>query len=215
MLTKAEMLWSALAALKFRPFVSGARPFGNKARERESERGEPLDGLQRAEMEELLGCDFRDVRIYDDRQAGELARQLKAEAFTLGNKVFAAPGKLNTATLAGKALLAHELTHVGQQTQRHVTSWPALERALPCRQITCNNADHGVPQVAASSPTGASGGVIQRAREAEAQDVERSVREASSLRNLREAKIDAEDLADRVYRLMQSELVLEKERARA
>jgi hypothetical protein len=215
MLTEAETLWFALAALKFKPFVLGAMPFGKKETKRKSQPGEPLDALKRAEMEELLGCDFRDVRIYDDRQAGELVRQLNAEAFTLGNKVFAAPGKLNTATLAGKALLAHELTHVVQQTERQVTSWPALEASLPCWQTTRGNAIHPVPQVAASSPAGASGGVVQRAGEAEAQEVEHSVREASSSRDLREAEIDAGDIADRVYRLMQSELVLEKERARA
>jgi hypothetical protein len=222
MLTKAEMLWPALATLKFRPFILGASAFGKKVGKRKSQPGEPLDALNRADMEELLGCDFRDVRIYDDRQAGELARQLNAEAFTVGNRVFAAPGKLNTATLAGKALLAHELTHVVQQTERHVTSWPALERSLPCWQTTRSNADHLVPQLAASSRTGGSGGVVQRAREAEAQAVEHSVRETSGTGSLRAergnvpaAEIDAEDIADRVYRLMQSELVLERERARA
>ena len=215
MLSKDEMLWSALAVLKFKPVVSEVRWFGKKDRREKMALGEPLDAMQRVEMEELLGCDFRDVRIYDDRQAAEIARQLDAEAFTLGNKVFAAQGKLNTATLAGKALLAHELTHVSQQTRQNVSGWPTVERSLPCREIIHSNANHEVPQVAASSPTGASGGVVQRAREVEAQAVERSVREAGNSRNSPAAEIDAEDIADRVYRLMQAELILEEERARA
>jgi hypothetical protein len=63
---------------------------------------------------------------------------------------------------------------------------------------------------------------MQQAMEAEAQAMERLVREADETtpsqaeRSSHERMgIDAEDIADRVYRLMRDELILEKERARA
>jgi len=227
--------WIALAALRFKPITQFKSLFATPdpslsviLKERSDRRislgvnsvkGNPLDAAQRADMEELLGCDFRDVRIYDDHQAGEIARQLNAEAFTVGNKIFAAEGKLNTATLGGKALLAHELAHVAQQTQQ--SSWAGAERTLSHRGVSQGIANGEIAQVATSSPTGASGSLVQQAMEAEAQAVEHSVQEANNTMskraersNPKAVEINAEDIADRVYHLMQYELILEKERAR-
>jgi hypothetical protein len=44
-----------------------------------------------------------------------MARSLQAEAFTIGRNVFFAPGRFDPGTTRGRALLAHELTHVRQQ----------------------------------------------------------------------------------------------------
>ncbi len=216
MLNNSEALWTALAALKFRPLIFRLRGFTWKDRGGGVEEGESLSSTERAEMEGLLGCDFSDVRIYDSQQAGEIARQLSAEAFTAGNKIFSAEGKLDTATSAGKALLAHELTHVAQHKQQTV------ERPLPYGGAIHGDARHDTEQVATSSFTRASGSLMQQAMEAEAQAMERLVREADETtpsqaeRSSHERMgIDAEDIADRVYRLMRDELILEKERARA
>ena len=222
MWNNSEALWTALAVLKFRPLIFRLRGFTWKDRVGGVEEGKSLSSTERAEMEGLLGCDFGDVRIYDSQQAGEIARQLSAEAFTAGNKIFSAEGKLNTATLAGKALLAHELTHVAQHRQQSESNWPTVERPLPYGGAIHGDARHDMEQVATSSSAGASGGLMQRAMETEAQAVERLVREADETtpsqaeRSSHERMgIDAEDIADRVYRLMRDELILEKERARA
>lgn len=209
-----KALWAALAVLRFKPVAPFKFLFATG-------KGKPLDVRQREEMDKLLGCDFRDVRVHDDRQAGEIARRLNAEAFTIGNRIFAPKGKLNAATLEGKALLSHELTHVAQQTQPNMlgSRWETAQ-SLPCNQGH-NPVGGGTVQIAAASASGASGSLTQRALEAEAQAVEHSVREAGTTMSLRAERSDlqageigAEDIADRVYRLMQSELILERERGR-
>lgn len=209
-----KALRAKLAALRFKPIVHFTSLFA-------TEKGKPLDATRREEMEEVLGCDFQDVRIYDNHQAGEIARRLNAEAFTIGNRIFAPKGKLNTATLEGKALLSHELTHVIQQTEPNMLGgWREIAQPLRYNQGQ-NRVRGGATQIAAASPKGASGGPVQRALEAEAQAVERSVREAGSTMSLRAERsnleavvIDAEDIADRVYCLMHAELILEREQAR-
>ncbi len=44
-----------------------------------------------------------------------LNRELNAQAFTVGSDIFMAEGKYNPGSSEGQGLLAHELTHVGQQ----------------------------------------------------------------------------------------------------
>ena len=222
MLSKDETLWSALAVLRFRPVILQPRRFSQKDKGRKAEDGKFLEVTVREEMEELLGCDFRDVRIYDDRKAEEIACQLNAEAFAVGKKVFAPKGKLDTTTLAGKALLAHELTHVAQQTQESASAWSRMGRPLPSMGATHGTVDIGVQRAAVSSRSGVAGDALQEAREMEAQALERLIREAGSAMlttspeqsNAKMAEIDVEDIADKVYGLMQSELILERERAR-
>ena len=56
------------------------------------------------------------MRVHADGEAGKLSRQLQAQAFTHQRDVYFAPGKYDPNSSAGKRLLAHELTHVVQQT---------------------------------------------------------------------------------------------------
>jgi hypothetical protein len=62
-----------------------------------------------------LGFDFSQVRIHDDALAAEAARQLRANAFAVGNHIAFASGSYNHDTPAGQWLIAHELAHVVQQ----------------------------------------------------------------------------------------------------
>lgn len=220
MLNKDETLQSSLAVLKFKPGMLQLARLGRRGKGgRTEEEGRPLDAALREEMENLLGCDFRDVRIYDERKAEEMACRLNAEAFTIGSKIFAAKGKLDSTTSAGKALLAHELTHVAQETQQ--AYWGAIDRPLPSWTAIHSAPRPEVPQTASSSRDMNSGDAQRQEKEREAQTVERLVREGSGARLLRTERsssqtqeTDPEDIADRVYRLMQSELILERERAR-
>jgi hypothetical protein len=77
--------------------------------------GQRLDAGTLNEMERFFGADLGDVRVHADTAAAERARQLGAEAFTIGPHVYFGEGKFNPATQKGKGLLAHELTHVLQQ----------------------------------------------------------------------------------------------------
>lgn len=78
--------------------------------------GSPLPEPVRAEMEGHLGADLSAVRVHTDGAAATLNRAVQAEAFTTGTDVFFAPGRYDTSSSAGRGLLAHELTHVVQQS---------------------------------------------------------------------------------------------------
>ncbi|MBN1136784.1 MAG: DUF4157 domain-containing protein [Anaerolineae bacterium] len=80
--------------------------------------GEPLPGDTREFMESRFGTDLSNVRLHTDAEAADLNRSLNAQAFTHGHDIYMPPGKLNGETDEGKRLLAHELTHVVQQTGR-------------------------------------------------------------------------------------------------
>lgn len=72
--------------------------------------------------------DFSQVRVHTDESAGRAAHQLNARAFTLGNNIFFHSAHSDTKSASGRALLAHELTHVVQfQEGRHSS-------AVPCRK---------------------------------------------------------------------------------
>jgi hypothetical protein len=78
--------------------------------------GTQLTGPARQEMEEHFGADLGSVRIHTDGEAASLSRELNAQAFTVGSDIFMAEGKFQPDHAEGQGLLAHELTHVGQQT---------------------------------------------------------------------------------------------------
>ena len=78
--------------------------------------GGPLPADTRTFMEERFGADFSAVGIHTDSETSLMARALNAEAFTHGRDIYFGAGKYSPGTLAGKRLLAHELTHVMQQT---------------------------------------------------------------------------------------------------
>jgi hypothetical protein len=78
--------------------------------------GNPLPDDVRVDMEARFGTDFSRVTIHTGSSAGRLNKQLKAQAFTHGRDIYFAPGKYDPGSGAGKRLLAHELTHVVQQT---------------------------------------------------------------------------------------------------
>lgn len=83
--------------------------------------GQPLPQNVRRQVEPRLGADFSGVRIHTDPEADVLNQSLKARAFTTGEDIFFRRGGYNPASAAGQELLAHELTHVVQQTQNGQT----------------------------------------------------------------------------------------------
>ncbi|MBE3565043.1 MAG: DUF4157 domain-containing protein [Thermogemmatispora sp.] len=86
--------------------------------------GESLDAATRAYMEPRFGHDFSQVRIHADEQAAEEARALNARAYTVGQEIFFGQGEYAPQSAAGRWLLAHELTHVVQQSE-------TLQQAMP------------------------------------------------------------------------------------
>lgn len=75
-----------------------------------------IEPAVRGEMERKFGWDFSSVRVHANREATALAAQLGARAFTVGRDVAFAQEAYQPATPEGKRLLAHELSHVIQQS---------------------------------------------------------------------------------------------------
>ncbi len=78
--------------------------------------GSPLPDDVRTFLEPRLGYDFSQVRVHAGSGAAHLNRALAAQAFTHGSNIYFGDGKYDPGSVAGKHLLAHELTHVVQQT---------------------------------------------------------------------------------------------------
>lgn len=78
--------------------------------------GQPLDASTRSLMESRFGQDFSSVRVHTDTLASESAEAVSAHAYTLDRHILFGPGQYAPETTSGQRLLAHELTHVLQQT---------------------------------------------------------------------------------------------------
>ena len=79
-------------------------------------RGQPLAKNIREPMEQGFGVDFSRVKVHTDTQADQLNRAIQAKAFTTGQDVFFRQGAYEPGSRGGQELLAHELTHVVQQS---------------------------------------------------------------------------------------------------
>lgn len=78
--------------------------------------GRALDSVVRAEMEDAFGADFSGVRVHTGHEANDLNRAVSARAFATGGDVFFRDGEYDPGSSGGRELLAHELTHVVQQS---------------------------------------------------------------------------------------------------
>jgi hypothetical protein len=81
--------------------------------------GRPLDASVRAFFEPRFGQAFDQVRVHTDVRATESARAVNALAYTRGRDIVFGAGQYAPETMAGRRLLAHELTHVMQQNPSH------------------------------------------------------------------------------------------------
>jgi hypothetical protein len=78
--------------------------------------GQPLEAATRETMEDRFNHDFGRVRVHTDARAVDSARAVGAQAYTVGHHVVFGAGQYSSSTSAPEKLLAHELTHVVQQS---------------------------------------------------------------------------------------------------
>ncbi|MDZ8026150.1 MAG: DUF4157 domain-containing protein, partial [Nostoc sp. DedQUE11] len=78
--------------------------------------GQPMAENIRQPMEQAFGADFSGVKVHTDAQSDELNQSIQARAFTTGQDVFFRQGEYDPESRGGQELLAHELTHVVQQS---------------------------------------------------------------------------------------------------
>jgi len=80
-------------------------------------KGSEMSGPTKSFMESRFGSDFSDVKIHTGDYAAQLSNDLSAQAFTVGSDIYFNSGKYAPGDAEGKRLLAHELTHVVQQSK--------------------------------------------------------------------------------------------------
>jgi len=77
--------------------------------------GRPLDASARLRMERRFGRDFSRVRVHTDASAVASAQAVSARAYTVGRNIVFGQGQYAD-DAEGRRLLAHELTHVLQDS---------------------------------------------------------------------------------------------------
>lgn len=78
--------------------------------------GQPLDTFSRALMEPRFRHDFSRVRVHSDARAADSALAVNALAYTVGQHVVFGASQYTPYSASGQRLMAHELTHVVQQS---------------------------------------------------------------------------------------------------
>ena len=77
--------------------------------------GRHLEPALQQNMEQRFGHDFSRVRVHSGAAAEQSAREVSANAYTVGHNIVFGAGRFAPGTHEGRRLLAHELTHVVQQ----------------------------------------------------------------------------------------------------
>jgi len=90
---------------------------------------QPLAASVRADMEPKFGFDFSKIRIHANPSASRSAEQLSAKAYAIGPDIVFGSGAYAPGSADGNWLLAHELTHVAQQSA--ATKFAQIPSAQP------------------------------------------------------------------------------------
>jgi hypothetical protein len=90
--------------------------------------GSALDTATQANMEGFFNADLSGVKVHSGAEATGLNEQWNAKAFTTGQDIYFNAGQYNPHSHAGEQLLAHELTHVVQQSSGGVGNAGIVQR---------------------------------------------------------------------------------------
>jgi hypothetical protein len=118
--------------------------------------GQPLDQAVQTQLSQAMGHDFSAVRVHTSAEADQLNQQLSAKAFTTGQDIFFKEGTYSPGTSTGNELLAHELTHVVQQSSGRVGGSSSGMTVRPAGDVFEQEADNVAKQAtnAAQSTAG-------------------------------------------------------------
>jgi outer membrane protein OmpA-like peptidoglycan-associated protein len=98
------------------PVSAASAPMPEAVTSAIGETGAPMPAATRAAMEDQFGVGFGAVRIHDGDRAADSARAIGAQAYTVGRDIVFSRDRYQPDTTEGAQLLAHELTHVVQQS---------------------------------------------------------------------------------------------------
>ncbi len=99
------------------PLNLGTNSFASSSRRWLLSNDMPLPESTRRFFEPKFGQDFSHVKIHAGEEANRSAKSVQALAYTYGNNIVFNANQYHPDTLSGKKLLAHELTHVVQQSK--------------------------------------------------------------------------------------------------
>jgi hypothetical protein len=111
-----------------------------------SEPGDPLDAATRAFFEQRFERDFSRVRVHSGAKAEASARAVSARAYTVGNHIVFRNHHFNSSGAQERALVAHELAHVVQQSGGDVSPGRCGKASAPA--AAADPAGAGRPKVA-------------------------------------------------------------------
>jgi hypothetical protein len=131
--------------------------------------GSGLDSPVRDQMQSSFGADFSGVRVHTDTHADSLSRALDARAFTTGKDIFFRRGEYNPGSSDGRALLAHELTHVVQQNGDAIARQMSVSHPDDPEEVEAEQVSKAVTQ-RESAPAGTSDAAEERKKEADVGD---------------------------------------------
>jgi hypothetical protein len=77
--------------------------------------GRSMEPALQEDMQQRFGHDFSRVRVHSGGAAEQSAREVNADAYTVGHHIVFGAGQLAPGPREGRRLIAHELTHVVQQ----------------------------------------------------------------------------------------------------
>lgn len=113
--------------------------------------GAPLPAANRSQAESSLGVDLSAVRVHTGPAAEQQAAGISAQAYTHGNDIYFGAGQYAPGTPQGDHLIAHELTHVAQQSGGAVAAQPrgqVTDVAEPAEV----EAEHGASAILSGQP---------------------------------------------------------------
>lgn len=90
--------------------------------------GRPLEPALRQDMEQRFGHDFSQVRMHSGAAAEQSAREINANAYTVGRDIVFGAGQFAPESHRGRRLIAHELTHVLQQNGPFIATEPSVQK---------------------------------------------------------------------------------------
>jgi hypothetical protein len=103
-------------------------------------------------MEQRFSHDFSSVRVHTDATADRSARDVHAHAYTVGSDIIFGAGRFVPGTQDGRQLIAHELTHVVQQSGSEGVATQSHTTATVMRAITTSRAVEAVRGPGTSLP---------------------------------------------------------------
>jgi hypothetical protein len=125
--------------------------------------GSALPSNDRQAMSAAFAHDFSRVRIHTDALAAHSAAEVKADAYSFGNKVVFGNGMFRPGHPRSRRLLAHELSHVLQQTHAHTRPHGIAHPDAPAERAASQAANAFATGAAPQTSTGqADPGLLHR-----------------------------------------------------